>query len=187
MGAGAADDSLDLGFTDDEAATIVERSDEPLPAGVYEMHVLDVEAVTTKAGDMRQMKITLEIPRDGRPYAGRRVWERHTFATSSDDEKKQGLMRSGRDHLMDLLLACGLSHRDPINLCVGNVVSVKIKVRPASGNFGASNGVVAYPDGHSARKKMAGLPAPSKPSASKPSTPTAKPSSTKPAFMQRKQ
>jgi hypothetical protein len=188
MTAGVADDSLDLGFTADEVE-VVERSNdrEPLPAGTYEMQVIDLKATTTKDGQMSQIVVTLEVPRDGREHQGRRVWARHTRATRSDDAGKQTSLRIGRERLAELMLACGEGGSN-VGACLGQVVNVKLKVRPASGSFSASNDVAEYVDGAEIRRqrKAAGeQPATAKPSASKPATPTAKPS-TKPAFMQRK-
>jgi hypothetical protein len=172
-------DELDVGFTSSDVERSARSSFEPLPAGVYLMSVDDIKMQPTKDQTMVQAVVALTVA-DGEEHHGRKVWARHTKATSSDAPGKQTSLRIGRERIAELLDACGVGGSS-LRPCIGQMVPVKLKVRPAKNGYDASNDVVAYlSDG----PPMATTPA--KPAPAAPDKPAPKPTPARPAFMARK-
>lgn len=163
---------LDIGF---DAGTH-ERSQakfEALPAGQYQVGISKVEIKPTKDGAMRQAVIELTVTEG--PHAGRKVFARHTVATTRTDEGGQKSLAIGRDQLADLFAACGIGGTSLAPL-VGKECMAKLSVRPATDQYEASNDVKAY-------KPLSGAA----PLQAAPAASTAAPApSGKPSFMQRK-
>lgn len=168
---------LDLDF-DPSTHERSPSSFEPLPAGTYSARVSGVRLQPTKDGGMRQAVIELTILDDD--YAGRRVWARHTVAITRTDEGGKKSLAIGRDQIAELFAAAGVGGTSMAPL-VDKEVKVKLKVRPASGNFDASNDVKGYaPISGAAAPAAAGKPP--APAGSKPAGATG---GGRPAFMSR--
>lgn len=175
-------DDLDLGF--DPAEIVREPSSfDPLPAGPRLMRVDHIELKPTKDGMSTQFVVTLVVP-DGEEYAGRKVWDRLTKATKKPTRDGSGLTGMGKSLAMgqqkccELMEAAGVGGAS-LSPCIGEIVEVKLKVRPAAGGYDASNDVQGY-------RRPGGAPAaPAAKAASKPGAP--KPAAkAAPAFLAKK-
>lgn len=134
------DDDLSLDF-DPTAHVPVSRSFDPLPAGAYRFAVTSIKPKMISNDTTRQ--ITVELTVTEGEFKGRKVWGRHSDRTTRTDEGMQTSVAIGQDRLAELMQASGARGRN-LAECVGAEVEAKIKVRPARGDFDASNEVVAY-------------------------------------------
>jgi hypothetical protein len=134
------DDDFDLSF-DPSAHVPQSRSFDPLPAGTYRFAVTSIKPKMISENTTRQFTVELTVS-DGE-HKGRKVWGRHSERTTRTDEGMQKSVAIGQDRLSELMIASGAKGSN-LAAVVGCEVEAKIKVRPASGNFDASNDVVAY-------------------------------------------
>lgn len=110
----------------------------PLPAGVYDVEVIESDVVPTKMRDGTMVNLTLRVV-DGQ-HENRRIWSRLNIENKS--EKAQEI---GQRQLSDLARACGLaaipSNTDDFH---GHVIRVNVKVVPAQGDYGPKNEISRY-------------------------------------------
>jgi hypothetical protein len=140
---------------------------EPIPAGDYQMQVIESDIKPTKAGTGEQLILTLEIL-DG-PMAKRRIWDRLNIRNQNPDAQ-----RIAQRSLADLCLALNISalrnteelHFKPF---VGKVTIKQDK----TGQYGPQN-VVRYKSRGGQPPERAAAPA-SRPAAAKPAAAPAKP------------
>lgn len=120
------------------AADVDTKSDfEPVPAGVYEMMIVDSEMKTTKRGDGQYLEIVIQILDE--EYAGRRIWERLNLV--NPNEKAVAIAHR---QLAELCEAIGvMSIEDSVELH-DIPFRAKIKIDPARGDFGPSNSIAKY-------------------------------------------
>jgi hypothetical protein len=132
------------------------RSFEPLPAGDYNMQVVDSEVKPTKKGNGDQLVLTLEVL-DG-PYANRRVWDRLNIRNPNSDAQ-----RIAERALADLCLAINVMHiTDSSSLHFKPFIG-HVTIRPGNDKYGPSNSVR-----YKARAGVTPKPAAAKPAATKP-------------------
>lgn len=124
---------LDQVFNADEIPED-DRSFEPLPAGDYEMQVIESEIKDTKSGSGQQLVLTLEVLSG--PSQGRRVWDRLNIVNQNADAQ-----RISQRALADLCLATGVTAlKDTEELHFKPFIG-KVTIRPAKGEYGPSNSV----------------------------------------------
>lgn len=114
-----------------------ERSFDLLPAGDYQMQVIDSEVVPLKSGNGDMLKLTLEVI-DG-PAANRKIWDnlniRHTNAQAQSIAQRA---------LADLCLAVGVQGlRNSEDLHFKPFVAT-LKVEPGQNGYEAQNRVKKY-------------------------------------------
>ena len=160
-------DDLSLDF-DPQQHVASSRSYDPLPAGTYQFAVTSIKPKMISENTTRQITVELTVI-DGE-HKGRKVWGRHSDRTTRTDDGMQKSVAIGRDRLAELMRGTGTAGLSLAG-CVGAEVEAKIKVRPASGNFDASNEVVAYVAPNAPQSTQAAQP---------------KPQTAKPSFMARK-
>ena len=132
-----------------------ERSFELLPAGWYSATITGAEVRATKngTGSYLRVEFTVSAP------AGRRVWSNYNVRNQNSAAET-----IGRQQLAELLRAIGKPRLGDTDELLGSAVSIKVKVREASGGYDASNEVAGS-------KSLDGA-APPAPAASKASAPT---------------
>lgn len=135
--------SLDLGINWDTVEDSLAPNFAALPDGWYTVRVSAPEITATKAGDMRQAKLRLDVI-DGE-HARRVIFARHTVSVAdgaSDGKRKSALI--GRSQLKELFAAAGIGGSDLADL-VGAEVEARIKLRPGSDRYpDPTNEVVGY-------------------------------------------
>lgn len=112
------------------------RSFDPLPPGVYDAMVEDCTLKRTK--DLTGQYLEVRVQIIGHPFDGRLVFDRITI--QSDNEKA---VSYGRDKLLSLIRATGVPGKDSQEF-IGKTMRVKLKIKPATEQYDASNEVVTY-------------------------------------------
>ncbi len=121
-----------------------ERGDfDPLPAGWRRMMVTKTERKATKANDGEYLVIELTVP-DGDEFGGRKVWDRLNLVNRNPEA-----VSIAKRAFADLVQAAGLVQINHPDQLIGKLIEVKLKLKPASGEWEASNECRGYrsPDG----------------------------------------
>lgn len=134
-----------LNFDASEVAPMTD-SFEPLPAGHYQMRIIEAEMQIGKSPDAGEMlKIQLEIDAEAHmKYAGRRV-----FSYLCINHKGSSARNIARRHLSAICQALRVKVLDDTEQLLGQLLLVKLKVRAAANGYEASNDATNYaaPDG----------------------------------------
>lgn len=109
----------------------------PLPEGWYDVQVTGAEVKDTKSGTGQYIKVEYTIV--GQDYAGRKVWG--MLNIKNDNDKAEEI---GRQELNKLMSSIGIESLTDTDQLVGPELSVKLKIRPAQGEYGPSNDVKGY-------------------------------------------
>ena len=137
---------------------------EPIPPGWYTATISAAELCDTKAKDGKYIKVRFDIT--GPSYEGRVVFTNLNF--KNPNVKAEEI---GRQQLGEIMRASGLATISDTDQLVGAAIKIKVSIRPASEQYGASNEVKSF-----ASTQSSPLPAgsASKPSAaSKPASASA--------------
>jgi hypothetical protein len=132
-----------------------ERSFELLPAGWYSATITGAEVRATKTGTGSYLRVEFTVA----DPAGRKVWSNYNVRNANSAAET-----IGRQQLAELLRAVGKPRLGDTDELLGSAVSIKVKVREASGGYDASNEVAGS-------KALDGA-APPAPAAAKPAAPT---------------
>lgn len=110
---------------------------EPMPAGDYDMQVVESDLITTQSGG-KMIKLTLEVTSG--PFERRKkVWENINIQNANPDAE-----RIGRRALADLALAVGLpAVRDTEELHF-RPFRARLKVEPPKNGYDAKQGIALY-------------------------------------------
>ena len=114
-----------------------DRNFEPLPAGWYNASITSAELTPTKAGDGAYIKVRYDIT--GPTHQGRVVFGNINIRNKNPDAE-----RIGRQQLGELMLAIGLAEVRDTDELIGANIGVKLKIRPAQGDWEASNDVSGF-------------------------------------------
>lgn len=138
-----------------------ERNFDVLPAGDYQLQVIDSEVIALRSGNGDMLKLTLEVL-DG-PFANRKVWDnlniRHTNAQAQSIAQRA---------LADLCLAVGVQGlRNSEDLHFKPFVGT-LKVEPPKDGYDAQNRVKKY-------KPRGGVAPTSRPAPTQAARPAAQP------------
>ena len=109
----------------------------PIPDGWYTTQVTGAELKDTKAGTGQYIKVEHTIV--GEQFSGRKVWG--NINIQNPNEKAEEI---GRQQLNKLMTAIGLNMLEDTDELVGKDVSIKLKIKEASGGYDASNEVKGY-------------------------------------------
>lgn len=124
----------------------------PIPAGVYDMEVVDSAVVPTKAGTGTMLKLQLKVC--GGRYDNRRVFDQINIENQNAQAQE-----IGQRQLSDLCRACGLAavpaESDEFH---GIPIRARVKIKDDA-NYGPRNEIARYVDPADA----GGAPAPAAP------------------------
>lgn len=109
-----------------------ERSFELLPAGWYSATVTGAEVRATKNGTGSYLRVEFTVA----DPAGRKVWSNYNVRNANSAAET-----IGRQQLAELLRAIGKPRLGDTDELLGSAVSIKVKIREASGGYDASNEV----------------------------------------------
>lgn len=130
-----------------------ERSFDPIPAGDYQMQVIESKIEDTKSGSGQMLTLTLEVI-DG-PYANRRIWDRLNIQNQNPDAQ-----RIAQRALADLCLQLDLVELADSEELHFKPFWAKVTVQAdKSGQYGPSNRV-RYSGGAAEAQPPAGQKAP---------------------------
>ncbi len=110
---------------------------EPIPAGWYQAQIEKAEVKATKAGNGSYMNVQYKIL--GPQYAGRVVFGMITIQNPNSTAEEIGKKEMGS--LMD---ACALVSVNNTDSFIGKTLTIKVKVKPATGQYEAGNDVSAW-------------------------------------------
>ena len=127
-----------LGQVFDFSGQAASKSDfEPLPAGWYAVEVTSGEVKTTKAGTGTRAAFRFDVR--GGAFDGRVVFG--SFNLTNSNPKAAEI---GREQLGQFAIACGLVNAGDTNEFLGKRLEIKLIVKPAEGQYDASNDVKGY-------------------------------------------
>ena len=109
----------------------------PLPEGWYDTKITGSELKDTKSGTGQYIKVEFTVI--GADFSGRKVWG--MLNIRNDNEKAESI---GRQQLNSLMAAIGLESLSDTDDLIGADVSIKVKIKPASGDYKAGNDVGGY-------------------------------------------
>lgn len=121
-----------------DASTVApQSSSNPLPAGTYLAHVMESSIAPLKTGNGQALKLTLEIL-DGQ-FKGKRVWEHLNIQHTN--EEAQRIAQSQLSALCHAINVIKLTDTSDLHF---KPVKIKVAVREAQGQYGASNNIKGY-------------------------------------------
>lgn len=127
-----------------------ENNFEPIPAGWYNCTIGGAELKDTKAGTGQYIAVRYNIT--GPSHEGRVIFGNLNIRNPNPKAQEIGLQQLG-----DMMRAIGLASVEDTDQIIGGQLSIKVKIREASGGYDASNDVSGF-------KALAGgiAPAPAK-------------------------
>jgi len=109
----------------------------PIPAGVYQVAILESEMRATKAGTGRYLLLTMEVL-DGE-HAGRRLWDRLNL-----DNPNETAMKIAQQTLASICRAVGVIAPSDSSDLHSRPMLAKVTIKAASGGYEASNEIKGY-------------------------------------------
>ena len=106
----------------------------PLPAGWYQVHITGAELRPTKAGTGAYIAVRYDVL--GPTHQGRVVFGNLNIRNPSPKAEE-----IGRQQLGSLMRAIGLAQVSDTDQLIGGQLTIKLAVRPADGQYEASNDV----------------------------------------------
>ena len=128
---------MKLGETFSAAELQPSQSYDLLPSGWYTAIITEAELKATKAGTGEYIKVRYDIT--GPSGQGRVVFG--NFNIKNPNPKAEEI---GRQQLGDLMRALGLSAVHDTDQLINGHLSIKVDIRPASGEYGAQNEVKGW-------------------------------------------
>ena len=122
---------------------------EAIPVGEYEAKITQSDLVKTSAGTGEYLKLTFEIISGD--YRGRLLWSNLNLVNPSDKS-----VEIAHKELATICRACGKLSIEESEELHGIPMIVKVRVKPATARYPASNAIANY-------KPLAGLARPSAP------------------------
>lgn len=110
---------------------------QPLPDGWYRARITKADLKDTNARDGQYINIRLDII--GPTHAGRVVFDKLNIKNKNPKAEEIGFRQLG-----DLCRAVGLARVGDTDQLIGKTLDIKLKVKPAEGNFSAGNEVKGY-------------------------------------------
>jgi len=138
---------------------------DPVPPGSYAAHITSAEARPTKDGSGQYIKVRYDLT--GPSHVGRVIFSNINIRNNSAEAE-----RIGRAQLGDLMRACGLRQLTSPEQLIGAQVEIQVTIRPARGEYPASNEVRGIKGGDAFPAALA--PVAPKPAAAKAAPPWAK-------------
>jgi len=109
----------------------------PLPEGWYDVKITDADVKTTKSGTGKYIKLAYQII--GADYSGRLVFDMITII--NDNEKA---VEIGKRNLGSLMGAIGVNEVSDTDQLIGHDLQIKVKIKPAEGEYPEGNNVTSY-------------------------------------------
>ena len=122
---------------DASSVPATDKSFEVLAPGWYTASITGAEVKQTKSGTGSYLRVEYTI--SGPTGAGRKVWS--NYNVRNENSKAESI---GREQLAELCRCIGLVRVNDTDQLLGENVSVKLKVREASGGYDAQNEVQAH-------------------------------------------
>jgi hypothetical protein len=110
---------------------------DPIPAGTYTATITEAGLQDTKAGTGQYIKVRYDIT--GPTHQGRVVYGNLNIRNPNPKAEE-----IGRQQLGDLMRAIGLSSVNDTDQLVGGSCQIKVAVKPADGQYDASNEVKGW-------------------------------------------
>ena len=114
-----------------------ESNFEPIPGGTYPAEIKGAELKDTKSGTGKYISIQWSIT--GENYAGRVVFDMITTKNDNDEAVK-----IGQQNLRQLMEPTSLTKLSDTDQLIGRRCLIKVGVKPAQGDYDASNTVKGY-------------------------------------------
>lgn len=114
-----------------------ENNFDPIPEGTYAVEIKATELKATKDGSGQFIKMKLSVI--GPSYTGRIL-----FANLNIRNKSADAERIGRQQLGAVMKAIGLTNIQDTDQLIGGVMSVKVSIRAAQGEYAAQNDIKSY-------------------------------------------
>lgn len=121
-----------------EDLPVDEFNNDPVPEGVYQCRITKAEYGPGKK-DPNSRKIELNLKITGPTHIGRVV-----FANLNVRNESAKAEQIGRSQLRSLLAACGMSELSDTDHLIDQLVSCKVKIKEAEGQYSAKNDVTGY-------------------------------------------
>lgn len=125
------------GFDANAVEPDVGRDFAPLPAGPYEAEITSAEVKDASTGSGCYLKLELTVI--GPTHTGRKVWANITLKNANAQAEQ-----IGQGQLSALCRAVGVPTLKDTDQLFQKLVRVRLKVKPAQGNYQAGNEVTAY-------------------------------------------
>lgn len=110
----------------------------PIPAGVYDVEVVESDIVSTKAGDGTIVKLTFRVLNG--QHEGRQIW-----ANLNIENRNPKAQEIGQRELSDLSRACGFAaNPERTEDFHGIPLVVNVKLKPGDGEYGPRNEVGSF-------------------------------------------
>ena len=113
------------------------NSYEVLPAGWYEVAITGAELKATKNADGQYIKVRYDVT--GPTHQGRVVFGNLNIQNASAKAEE-----IGRQQLGEIMRAIGLTRVQDTDQLIGGQLSIKLEVKPADGQYNASNEVKGF-------------------------------------------
>lgn len=114
-----------------------ENNFEPIPAGWYSCTIGGAELKDTKAGTGQYIAVRYNVT--GPTHEGRVIFGNLNIRNPNPKAQEIGLQQLG-----DMMRAIGLASVEDTDQLIGGQLSIKVKIREASGGYDASNDVSAF-------------------------------------------
>lgn len=128
---------MKLDFSLDDLPEALETSYDPLPPGWYQARVAAVEARPNKANTGQYLAVRYDII--GPTHQGRVIYGNLNISNPSAKAEQ-----IGRQQLGQLMMAIGLERISDTDQLIGGTCEIKLEIRPADGQYKASNDVKGW-------------------------------------------
>lgn len=109
----------------------------PLPAGDYNVTIHDAEIKQTKSGTGQYINLKLHV--DGPTHTGRFLFGALNIKNDSAQAEQ-----IGRGQLGSILRAIGIESLEDTDQLISGIMTVKVAIKPASGQYKENNEIKAY-------------------------------------------
>lgn len=141
-------------------------SGEPLPAGPYEVEITNAEVRDLKSGNGVGLNVEYTVI-GPESYAGRKLWQNLNIKHTNPQAEQ-----IGQSQLSSLCRALGIGVLNDSDELFQRILRVSVKIRPAKGDYPASNDITAY-EGMGVQQGQAQRPAQGRAPASNAAAPKA--------------
>jgi hypothetical protein len=126
------------GFNSATVEPQVARSFEPLPNGPYEVEITDADVIELKSGNGTGLKIeyTVVTPEH---FSNRKIWQNLNIKHTNEQTEQ-----IAQSQLSALCRAVGIGVLNDTDDLFGKMLRVGVKIRPAKGEYPASNDITGY-------------------------------------------
>lgn len=113
-------------------------SGEPLPAGPYEVEITNAEVRELKSGNGTGLNVEYTVISPAQ-FASRKLWQNLNIKHTNPQAEQ-----IGQSQLSSLCRALGIGVLNDSDELFQRILRVSVKIRPAKGDYAASNDITAY-------------------------------------------